>query len=1372
MMKLHHLTAPAISALDNLEEATKLVHSVSPESSFPLPRQRSRWMNLPIRHYLPKAGENHIVGFFPGLGSRASYQNLDGFILDSGIPEVVKIYRDGARALGFPGQPDKLLMVSENMPKGKMEKQGFIGAGLIVHNLALEAYLRAAAKKSGVAMSFMAYTGESFGIITAAVASGSISVSDGVKIAQAFTPLMMLAAEGEDLDDPFTQQIACYLPESVIGKRLVQEPYCVLALKGYPEDLTEILEGIEKNYPKVDVEVHKLYSWRQTNVYVRVGVKPSFDLFMRQFPAVTMEELKLPTTFLAHSERMCVVRRALERFIEEKNIVFKKPRVPVVSNNNAGLLTTAAEVRRGVLAITNEIMASQATVETLNSLHPAMIVEVGLGNKSVQLLTDNNIEAPVMAYTGTTDETDIFLRAVKLVDGLKGELEILHASGERLEARHYDTLRSIFQLTLKNHFCERYFYWTMSRVIANEMLHSARDGSPVFYQFVEVFQHTYKYRTSINIGKGELVLQARLKKKIVGHPEGLGQVYAELKVIDGSGDVADRSLINVKQPEVVVFHFDRLADLCYADLAHKMRLLLDAQPLVRQIYEQMLKSLRMEAEAFLPLTGAIVPTVNQIVISNIVYQYTLFHTLYLYRPAMFVQSDYYLEGSDPVGWLVALAVSGAIPLPDIMAPFGAYLRAGTGTDGVNAALDRMLSSLGNSDIPVISPEGTPLQSKKDLEVATRAVFRDSALDARVRRIHLNGNCQILSLGSAFDPALVDAGPYQADVISVLRPADIWKKRVNPALDDFEDRCILTLTDENEKVLRFAQSRKFVGSTVYAYVNIGEPIVGFGKGGSESMTIFLERARKDGITVRKILSEALTTAHWNPKGEGVMLPPFAKAKKQAEYLQALPESARRNFPEVYNVLERDIPTPAHLQKSGKNTYKEVIYEMSYAPGEEVSRLVEKHSPPPVVIARLYEAIFRLLNQSVHTVNRVPAPAETLDVSYLKKIEHRLALCRHTAPRTFSPELLDTERIIINGVSNLNSSALLKRFRQRPEFLEILEPRFHCLVMGDTNTENIKIADPELLLRAQRLIETGAPQREIDAALAAITPKSLGIKFLDPRAIGFRSNGRYTRDDPMYDNKYWHNSLGHYDEIHYEQFKMHVQTAEEQIPSVDIEFNEGNPYQKAYRVRDVEAKGDKIDKAATPQGMEDYFAPVMTTVYGLDDSESQNLKDDPYWLIRFVFVMGTHFAAMPPFHFQSELDGTLTDTYSAQQRPVAVYCEGIKWLNWALEMLEGERKEFLGVQVPPLPYLVSVSDLSPRRPRTREINPSVGTMYSPQQIGRNPRVSFAKSGQNSNAKVDDQPRGSARLRFSRVPVSSIAATTSSSGNTRASKPIDTS
>ncbi|WP_328322391.1 ACP S-malonyltransferase [Streptomyces sp. NBC_00388] len=1214
----------------------------------------------PVEDILSTKDRVRVAGFFPGLGSRAFYQGLGRSLLDSGIPEITEIYQEAARALGFPTRPDLLLAASENLPAGKLERQGFIGAALLVHSLSLDADLRDRAGRNGTPLSFIAYTGESFGILTAAVASGSLSVFDGVKIAQVFTPLMLLAAGGRSTDEAFARNIACYLPESVQQAPLVPEPSHVIAVKAQsPDALAAILAAVHDAYPVTDVELHKTYSPTQANVYVRTGIKAEFDRFIAGFPDVATQELKDPTVFIAHSARMRPARQALEKYLDIQQIRFAEPRIPVVSNHDMSLHTTAADIRRGILAMTDQVMASRDTCEILDSFDADIVLELGLGNKSAQLLKDNNIEAPVMAYTGGTEDTDRFLHALGVADGLMTELEKLYAAGDQLENRHYDTLRELFRLTTGDDGWDDYFARTLGRVITAEMLCPDREGAPAFYQLLEVFQHTRNYREHISVHHGELATRARLKKRVTSEdPTLLGKAYVELHVMDHAGDGATKT-VDTDRPEVVVFHFDGLAELDDEDLARRTQLLLDTQPTAFQAYHQMLNGLRGSSRH--------VPQVDH----RIVYPYLLFHTLVRHRPALFTQSDYYLEGSDALGWLVTLAVSGAISLADAVALSSVRLR--------DDAVELVLNSLTSAVIPVVSPGGVPVQSKKDLEDATRAVLRGDALNTEVRRIHLNGNCQIIALGSGLDGLAVDVGPYHGHAIRVVEPAEAWKKRLSPALDAFEYACVLAMTGENERVLDNAQSRKVLSSTVYAYVNADETIVNFGKGGSESMTIFIRKQGEDHVTVRKILSEALTTARWNPDGDGVMLPPFAKAKKQAEYLQHLPAPVRDHFPEVFTTLEREVPVPAHLQRDGRTTHREVIYEMSYVAGDEVSRFVEKQIPPPAVVARLYEQIIRVLNENVHSAGRLMAPGETLDTSYFKKIEDRLDLCRRTAPQTFGEHLLGTEQIVINGVSYLNSAALLKRFRAAPDFLEILEPAFHSLVMGDTNTENIKITSCEQLLHAQRLIEAGAPQEDIDEAVDAITPASLGIKFLDPRAIGYKTDGKDTCDDAMYDNKPWHNSLGHYDEIHFEQFKMSVDVGQGKTPRVDITFLDGNPYQKAYRVRDVIPNGGTVN-TETPEGLEDYFAPVMTAALGLDDPESAYLRDDPYWLVRFVFMMGQHFTAMPPFHFQKELDGTLMDTYQTQRRPVAIYCEGIKWLNWALQMLEGTRTEFLGLETP--------------------------------------------------------------------------------------------
>jgi malonyl CoA-acyl carrier protein transacylase len=1219
-----------------------------------------------------------VAGFFPGLGSRGSYQSLGRQLLDSGAPEVTGIYREAARALGLPAL-DLLLPAPGNLPEGKMERQGFIGASLLVHNLALEAYLRDRIARDAAPASLVAYAGESFGILTAAVASGSLSVFDGVKIAQVFTPLMLQAANarntGQNTDEAFARHIASYLDESARQTPLVGEPYHVVAVRTRnPDALAMILDGTRETFPLTDVELHKTYAPTQANFYVHPGAKLEFDAFVASFADSATWEPKQPTVFLAHSARMRPAREALEKFIDTQQIYFDSPRVPVVSNHDTSLLSTGFAVRQGVLAMADRVMASSGTCETLDKLDVDIVMELGLGAKSVRLLEDNDVAVPVTAYTGSHEDTARFLDAVNVVSALLSRLTELYASGKDLTREDYRLLHELFRLTAENDLCDDVLSRILGSVISAAMLPPEREGAPAFYQFLEIVQHTHGHRQHIAVDQGELVIRARMKKGITGGDSALpGNAYVELTVRDADGGTRARAL-HTTRPEAVVFHFGGPFGLDDEELPRQTQVLLDTQLTAYEFHRRMLGGLLLDAG--LPPAG-----------QRVLYQYLLFSALAQHRPALFAQSHHYLEGGDVPGWLAALAVSGALSLADAVTLSAKQPRGDVA--------ERILAGLTEPGIPLISPEGVPIQSRRILANATRAVLSKAVLGegsvgSQVRLSRLNGNCQIVALG--WEPAAtgVGTGPRTTHIVAVKKPAEAWKKRVNAALDEFEYACLLALTEENESVLANARSRRILSSTIHAYVSADEVILGFGQGGSESITIFVRKEREERITVRKILSEALTTARWDPGGHGMMLPPFTKARKQAEFLDSLPEPVRGYFPEVFSVLERVTPVPVHLRSGDRTVDREVIYEMSYIAGEEVSRYVEKHAPPPAVVARLYEQIIRVLNDEVHSVGRVPAPGETLDTSYFRKIEDRLELCRRTAPRAFGADLLDTGRILINGVSYLNYSALLKRFRDTPEFGEILEPAFHSLVMGDTNTENIKITTSEPLRYAQRLIESGAPQADIDAALAAITPAALGIRFLDPRAIGFKSDGKNTRDDAMYDNKPWHNSIGHYDEIHFERFTLSVDVGEGKTPSVDIAFLKGNPYQRAYRVRDVTESGGRVDIEA-PQGMEDYFATVMTAALGLDNPRSPYLRDDPYWLIRFVFMMGQHFTAMPPFHFQKELDGTLVDTYQAQRRPVATYCEGIKWLNWALQMLDGSRTEFLGLAVPALPYLDRPSQL---------------------------------------------------------------------------------
>jgi hypothetical protein len=461
-----------------------------------------------------------------------------------------------------------------------------------------------------------------------------------------------------------------------------------------------------------------------------------------------------------------------------------------------------------------------------------------------------------------------------------------------------------------------------------------------------------------------------------------------------------------------------------------------------------------------------------------------------------------------------------------------------------------------------------------------------------------------------------------------------------------------------------------------YLNPGEAVKGFGYGGSESLAMFVEKPGTDRF-VRKVLSEHLTTTHWDEGGTDVMLPPYAKAKAQTDYLLGLPVVVKPYFPEVLDVQERD---RVEIEGNKRTIYHELIYDMTFVSGIEISEFVRQYQPSAKIVAILYSELFRFLRDTVHSERRRVPGGRTLERSYFEKIERRLELSQETAPKTFGDHLLKAEEIVIDGKRLRNIGPILRTLRGTPHFLEVLEPKFHSLVMGDTNSENIKIGNIDPLLDAMDM-------DDVSFSPPPFTADDLQIRFLDPRAIGFHEHGEDTgADDPMYDNKPWHNSLGNYDRIHGEYFDI---TYEDKagIPHINIKFHEDSPYTEPY------------------DGIEQYFEEAMRVAWKYDDPISDVCQNDPYWLIRFVFLMGTHFMAMPPFHFsrtpveehegpvpQPTMSrtiaiskkwveaGVLIDDPQHQRRPLAIYAEGIKWLNFTMDMLEGKMTSFLGVPVP--------------------------------------------------------------------------------------------
>ena len=126
-----------------------------------------------------------IVAFFPNLANRGAFRSIDRMVFEKGSEGVRQLYSEGAESLGYlkDGRPDPTAIFNVNITKeGMDENSKFLQTLLIVHSLALNNYFLEQARKDNIPVQIQAYTAESFGVVTSAVASGALSLKDALKI--------------------------------------------------------------------------------------------------------------------------------------------------------------------------------------------------------------------------------------------------------------------------------------------------------------------------------------------------------------------------------------------------------------------------------------------------------------------------------------------------------------------------------------------------------------------------------------------------------------------------------------------------------------------------------------------------------------------------------------------------------------------------------------------------------------------------------------------------------------------------------------------------------------------------------------------------------------------------------------------------------------------------------------------------------------------------------------------------------------------------------------------------------------------------------------------------------------------------------------
>lgn len=352
------------------------------------------------------------------------------------------------------------------------------------------------------------------------------------------------------------------------------------------------------------------------------------------------------------------------------------------------------------------------------------------------------------------------------------------------------------------------------------------------------------------------------------------------------------------------------------------------------------------------------------------------------------------------------------------------------------------------------------------------------------------------------------------------------------------------------------------------------------GGSESVTS-LCRAVDGSLFVRKIARENASSVAWPgdaPHSVGLV----RRLRAQAEYLLGLPHDAAALFPRVLGSIGGKEEFLLYLEYINSPSLSTVAVEDLSAWREGMQLTAD------------------MLRNRVHNHWRVRGGEFLMFENWhVGKMKSRYALCQEAS---LVPVDESMSRVIVNGRQLMTLEAALQELSR---YRELLSPPWLCMTVGDTNTQNVLM--------------------DVNGAR--------GVRFLDPRGLGVVV-GTHTVDDPLYDWKFWHNTLGHYDAMFDLDFRIRRGTN----GSVVVEYGTGE-------------WGKQWD-AAFSLFMED---PIVT---GEFDSDFWG----PHALERFFFLMGSHFIAMMPFHLtrNDERSGRASD---------AMYFEGLFWLNACLDIIKG-------------------------------------------------------------------------------------------------------
>ncbi|MFT6986064.1 MAG: hypothetical protein ACJAT7_001885 [Psychromonas sp.] len=349
----------------------------------------------------PEKSKISLHAYFPGMNSRRSYVNISRDLYEKGNQQVRAIFDKSSEILaeygGLGGADVSRFFFEDTLPDDDVcEKWNCIGSSMTVYNLALFEHL----KTSTSDFFINSVGGESYGVITAAIASNALSLGDGLKIANSALGIIYKHAH--------LNEFGKWHIVSLVGRSISQDLQEIKRI--FPEGI-DVFRWQTLSHEKE--EVHVYINHRILNE-IKEFIEESFG------NTISFIEFKRPTIEIIHSPKLAPARIAISNFMIDENILFSRPDIPILANNGTGIASSADDVRNLILDMTNIPMYSAQSFQSFEEMVPAdtdAIVELGYGKKTQSFIYEHGIRQPFFEYFGDDHKLQCTINNIKCIKG-------------------------------------------------------------------------------------------------------------------------------------------------------------------------------------------------------------------------------------------------------------------------------------------------------------------------------------------------------------------------------------------------------------------------------------------------------------------------------------------------------------------------------------------------------------------------------------------------------------------------------------------------------------------------------------------------------------------------------------------------------------------------------------------------------------------------------------------------------------------------------------------------------------------------------------------------------------------------------------------